>query len=75
MTMSAMTYTETRMRTKTPSWFMLYAGMAVLTALFQIFVRSSQCAGSVDCGVSYAKGIVWVTIWPMSWVVSLAGII
>ena len=57
------------MRTKTPSWLTLYVGMAVLTALFQIWVRSLQCAGLFDCGLSYAKGIVWAAIWPMSWIV------
>src|SRR4029079_2217728 len=51
-----------QMRTKTPSWLTLYVGMAVLTALFQIWVRSSQCAGLFDCGLSYAKGIVWAAI-------------
>ena len=63
------------MRTKTPSWLTLYVGMAVLTALFQIWVRSSQCAGLFDCGLSYAKGIVWVAIWPMSWIVYLVGLV
>ena len=60
---------------KTPSWLTLYVGMAVVTALFQIWVRSSQCAGLFDCGLSYAKGIVWVAIWPMSWIVYLVGLV
>jgi len=73
--MSAVTYVETKTRTKTPSWAGLYVGMAVLTALFQVWVRSSQCAGLTDCGLSYAKGSVWATIWPMSWAVYLPGVI
>jgi len=75
MTMSATSYAETTMRTKTPSWLTLYVGMAILTAVFQIWVRSSQCTGLFDCGLSYAKGIVWATIWPMSWIVYIVGII
>jgi len=75
MTMSAVSFTETTMRTTKPTWLTLYVGMAVLTAVFQIWVRSSQCTGMSDCGLSYAKGIVWSTIWPMSWIVYLAGII
>lgn len=75
MTMSATSYVETTMRTKMPSWLTLYVGMAVLTALFQIWVRSSQCAGLFDCGLSYAKGIVWAAIWPMSWIVYLVGLV
>jgi hypothetical protein len=48
------------MQTKTPSW---------------LRVRSSQCAGLFDCGLSYAKGIVWAAIWPMSWIVYLVGLV
>jgi len=51
----------------------LYALMGVLTLVFQVYVRSSQCAP--DCALSYAKAVIWSTIWPASWIVYLAGII
>ena len=51
----------------------LYAGMGLLTLIFQIWVRSSQCAGIQECALSYAKAIVWAAIWPASWIVYLAG--
>jgi hypothetical protein len=73
--MSAIGYAETTMRTRKPSWLTLYVGLAILTALFQIWVRSSQCAGFADCGLSFATGIVWSSVWPMSWIVYLAGLV
>lgn len=51
----------------------LYALAALLTLIFQVYVRSSQCAP--DCALSYAKAVVWSSIWPASWVVYLAGIV
>jgi hypothetical protein len=54
-------------------WLTLYGVMAVLTLIFQIYVRSSQCAP--DCTLSFAKAVVWSVIWPASWIVYLAGII
>lgn len=50
----------------------LYALAALLTLIFQVYVRSSQCAP--DCALSYAKAVVWSSIWPASWVY-LAGIV
>jgi hypothetical protein len=54
-------------------WLTLYGVMAVLSLIFQIYVRSSQCA--LDCALSYAKAVVWSAIWPASWIVYLAGIV
>jgi hypothetical protein len=51
----------------------LYGLIAVLTLIFQIYIRSSQCAP--DCTLSYAKAVVWASIWPASWIVYLAGIV
>jgi hypothetical protein len=50
-----------------------YAVVGVLTFLFQAWVRLDQCAGAADCALSLAKGAVWSTIWPASWVVYAAG--
>jgi hypothetical protein len=50
-----------------------YGVMALVTLIFQIYVRSSQCVS--DCALSYAKAVVWSTIWPASWLVYLAGVI
>jgi len=54
-------------------WRALYLLMVFITLIFQIYVRSSQCAP--DCGLSYAKAVVWAAIWPASWIVYLAGIL
>jgi hypothetical protein len=61
-----------------PPWaiFLLgmYAGAALVTLGFQTYVRSIECSGSADCGISLLKGAVWSTIWPVSWMVYVAGI-
>ena len=49
----------------------VYAGIGILTLIFQIWVRSYQCAGFEDCGLSFVKAIVWSVIWPLSWIVYL----
>ena len=36
-------------------WLYLYAGMGLLTLIFQIWVRSFQCAGIQECALSYGK--------------------
>ena len=51
----------------------LYVCAAVMTLIFQIYVRSNACAAVEDCRVSYAKAIVWSVIWPASWVAYLKG--
>jgi hypothetical protein len=45
----------------------LYIGAACLTLMFQIYVRSFQCAGVPDCGFSLAKSAAWSVIWPAFW--------
>ena len=65
--------TEATRRLAGREWLYLYAGMAVLTLIFQVWVRSYQCTGIQDCGLSFAKAIVWSVIWPISWIVYLAG--
>ena len=55
------------------SWVGIYVIMAILTLIFQIYVRTPQC--TPDCTISYAKAVVWSTVWPASWVVYLAGFI
>ena len=54
-------------------WFRPYLGIAIATLLFQIWVRSYQCIGFEDCGLSFAKAVVWSVIWPASWVVYIIG--
>ena len=55
------------------NWLADYAVMAVITLLFQLWVRVGQCAGIENCGLSLAKGVIWSAIWPASWIVYLAG--
>jgi hypothetical protein len=52
----------------------LYSLAALLTLASQIQVRFDDCEGIAGCGVSFAKGIVWSVIWPMSWIRHLAGL-
>jgi hypothetical protein len=52
-------------------WLALYIGIALFTLAFQVWWRSYQCGA--DCGLSYAKAVVWSAIWPASWIVFLAG--
>jgi hypothetical protein len=48
-----------------------YAVAGCLTLIFQIWWRSGECGNA--CALSFAKGVVWSTIWPLSWVVFLKG--
>lgn len=66
-------FAESTRRLAGREWLYLYVGLAVLTLIFQIWVRSYECAGLQDCGLSFAKAIVWSVIWPISWIVYLAG--
>jgi hypothetical protein len=51
-----------------------YVGVAVLTLIFQIYVRAPQCAGVTGCAVSFIKGCIWSVIWPAGWIVYLRGL-
>lgn len=57
------------------TWLWFYAGVGCATLVFQTWVRWDQCTGMMGCGLSFAKGLVWSTIWPASWVVFLAGLL
>ena len=56
-------------------WTNLYVGMAFFTFAFQVWVRLFQCSGFSDCGLSFGKAAVWTVIWPVSWIVYLAGML
>ena len=62
------------MRLTRSRWLRAYIGMALFTLVFQIWVRSYECSGFENCGLSFAKAVVWSAIWPASWVVYLAGL-
>ena len=49
----------------------VYIGIAIVTLIFQIRVRLLVCGS--DCGLSLAKGVIWALMWPVSWIVYLAG--
>ena len=55
------------------TWLIAYAALAVVTLIFQIYIRTPQC--TPDCALSYAKAVVWSSLWPASWAVYLAGVI
>jgi hypothetical protein len=42
-----------------------YVLIGLLTLIFQIDAR--ECDS--NCGISYAKSVIWSAIWPASWVV------
>jgi hypothetical protein len=50
-----------------------YAAAAGVTLAFQFWVRSGVCAD--HCSLSFAKAVVWATIWPLSWIVYLKGVL
>ena len=51
----------------------IYFAIAVLTLIFQIYVRIPQCEGPSSCAISFGKGVVWSVIWPAGWLVYLRG--
>lgn len=55
------------------TWLIAYAALAVVTLIFQIYIRTPQC--TPDCALSNAKAVVWSSLWPASWAVYLAGVI
>lgn len=54
-------------------WITFYAVVALLTFLFQSWVRHPQCASVDTCALAFAKAAVWAVAWPGSWVVYFAG--
>ena len=53
--------------------FRAYAIVAVLTFIFQMFVRIPQCADTGGCAISVGKGLLWSIAWPAGWAVYLKG--
>jgi hypothetical protein len=53
----------------------VYLAIAILTLIFQIYIRFHHCLGATDCGISVAKAVVWSAIWPVYWIVYLAGVV
>ena len=53
----------------------IYLAIAALTLVFEIYVRTPQCAGTAGCAVSYGKGAVWSIVWPAGWYVYLKGML
>jgi hypothetical protein len=51
----------------------IYLDGAIATLVFQVAVRSQECAGMNDCALSYGKAVVWSVVWPASWVAYLEG--
>ena len=51
----------------------IYLAIAVLTLIFEIYVRTPQCAGMASCAVSYGKGVIWSIVWPAGWYVYVKG--
>lgn len=52
-------------------WIAAYGVVALLTFLFQVWIRLPQCAGAGACAFSLLKGLVWALIWPTYWVIYL----
>ena len=55
-------------------WATLYLAGAVATLASQIQARWHDCDVLVSCGLSLAKAVFWSIIWPLSWLVNLAGL-
>jgi hypothetical protein len=52
-------------------WIAAYGAVALLTFLFQIWIRLPQCDGAGPCAFSLLKGLFWALIWPTYWVIYL----
>ena len=52
-------------------WIILYVLIGFLTLIFQIDAR--ECDS--NCGISYAKSVIWSAIWPASWAVYFAPLV
>jgi len=50
-----------------------YGVLALLTLLFQVFVRLQECDRITACAVSLAKSVVWAPMWPFYWIFYLNG--
>ena len=52
-------------------WIAAYGVVALLTFLFQVWIRLPQCEGAGACAFSLLKGLFWGLIWPTYWVIYL----
>jgi hypothetical protein len=52
-------------------WIAAYGAVALLTFLFQVWIRLPQCEGAGACAFSLLKGLFWALIWPTYWVIYL----
>lgn len=52
----------------------IYVALAILTLIFQFYVRSQTCAAAGICTVEYTKAFIWAAIWPASWLAYLKGV-
>jgi hypothetical protein len=54
----------------TVKWLLgLYVAVGIITMIFQIYYRYPRCSGAMECGLSFAKGVVWSVIWPAYWAI------
>jgi hypothetical protein len=54
--------------------FGAYAAVAIITLLIQlVYWRYPVCSGTMGCGLSFVKGVVWSAIWPIYWWIQLPG--
>ena len=47
--------------------FGAYVIIGIITLVIQIYWRFPMCSGTMGCGLSFAKGVVWSAIWPIYW--------
>src|SRR5262249_43448939 len=70
------THLRSRMQ-RIPRWAVFvigtYAGVGLLTLVFQTYVRLDGCSGYPACTISIAKGVVWSAVWPAYWIVYETG--
>jgi hypothetical protein len=52
-----------------------YGIAAVLTVVFETFIRLRACADTGGCTISLVKGFVWSIVWPAGWIVYLKGML
>jgi hypothetical protein len=62
---------EDEMKSTIKSLFGVYVIVGIITLVMQFYYRYPSCAGAMECGLSYGKGVVWSAIWPIYWWIML----
>lgn len=65
--------TEAKVRMVMRGMWMLYAGAATMTLVYQTWLLSGQCTSVTRCGFGAVKALVWTVFWPFYWLLLCNG--